>query len=250
MATLLIFIFGIFPVGFALFVSVHKWRLKRGDFLGLTNYVRGVGGLAYVGLFLLGLGAFIGAFLLLRRIRKQTLEHDDRPWLLAIPGLLYTISIVSFVRWTVLLLPEILDVANKIAGLERTQELFMRLLIESFSAESVVPAFQITLGIGALAVLVGYMASRLWRNPRNLVYQAQFALTWMAGVVSVMLIAFTYGEAGKAYQEGRRSSPSAPVLSCSSWPGSYGAARNLRRRIDLSGPGLWPRSLCLWAGGC
>lgn len=200
-ATLLIFIFGIFPVGFALYVSVHKWRLKRGDFLGLTNYVRGVGGLAYVGLFLLGLGALVGVFLLLRRIRSQKLEHGDRPWLLAIPGLLYSLTIVSFVRWTVILLPEILDIANKIVGLERTLELFMSLLGESFSAASVVPAFRITLGLGVLAVFVGLMTTRLWRNPRSLIYQTQFAFTWLAGIVGVMLIAFTYGEAGKVYRE-------------------------------------------------
>ncbi|HKI53936.1 MAG TPA: hypothetical protein VJ987_07405, partial [Anaerolineales bacterium] len=42
-ATFLIFMFGIFPVGFALFVSVHKWRLKRGDIIGLTNYTNAVG---------------------------------------------------------------------------------------------------------------------------------------------------------------------------------------------------------------
>ncbi len=46
-ATLLIFMFGIFPVGFALFVSAHKWRLRRGDFIGITNYVKAVDSLAY-----------------------------------------------------------------------------------------------------------------------------------------------------------------------------------------------------------
>ena len=42
-AVILIFIFGIFPVGFALFVSLYKWRLKRGDFIGLSNYINAVG---------------------------------------------------------------------------------------------------------------------------------------------------------------------------------------------------------------
>jgi len=32
-ATILIFIFGIFPVGFALYVSLHKWRIKRTDII-------------------------------------------------------------------------------------------------------------------------------------------------------------------------------------------------------------------------
>ena len=42
-AVTLIFIFGIFPVGFALFVSLHKWRLKRGDVIGIINYTDAVG---------------------------------------------------------------------------------------------------------------------------------------------------------------------------------------------------------------
>ena len=36
-AVILIFFFGIFPVGFALFVSLYKWRLKRGGFIGLAG---------------------------------------------------------------------------------------------------------------------------------------------------------------------------------------------------------------------
>ena len=36
-ATLLIFIFGIFPVGFALFTSLHKWQLVQGPYRGLGN---------------------------------------------------------------------------------------------------------------------------------------------------------------------------------------------------------------------
>jgi len=42
-STLLIFLFGIFPVGFALYMSLQKWRLKRGDFLGLNNYITAIG---------------------------------------------------------------------------------------------------------------------------------------------------------------------------------------------------------------
>ena len=34
-ALILIFMFGIFPVAFALFVSLHKWRIIRTDFVGL-----------------------------------------------------------------------------------------------------------------------------------------------------------------------------------------------------------------------
>ena len=47
-AMILLFIFGIFPVGFSLFVSLHRWRRFPGEYIGLDNYIRGVGDLAYV----------------------------------------------------------------------------------------------------------------------------------------------------------------------------------------------------------
>jgi ABC-type sugar transport system permease subunit len=200
-STVLIFIFGIFPVGFALYVSLHKWRLKQGDFLGLSNYVRAADNIAYVGLFLIGTGALIGTLLLLRRLYAQAVEHDDRPWLLLIPGALNTAVVLSFLRWIVLLLPEILDIANKILDLERTQEVFISLLVDAFQAETVVPAFQAFLGISLAALFVSIMATRLWRNPRNLNYQTQFTIIWLSSILGVLLIWFTYGEAVKAYQE-------------------------------------------------
>jgi len=67
-ATILVFIFGIFPVGFALFVSVHKWRLKRGSFVGLKNYIGAVGNLAYLGVFLLGIAALVFTFIQFRKV--------------------------------------------------------------------------------------------------------------------------------------------------------------------------------------
>ena len=65
-ATILIFVFGIFPVGFALFVSLHKWRIKRTALIGLENYVDAIGNLAYVAVFLLGVGALVGIYFLIK----------------------------------------------------------------------------------------------------------------------------------------------------------------------------------------
>ena len=67
-ATILIFIFGIFPVGFALYVSLHKWRIKRTEMIGLENYTDAVGNLAFVIVFFLGLGALVGIYFLIKKI--------------------------------------------------------------------------------------------------------------------------------------------------------------------------------------
>jgi ABC-type sugar transport system permease subunit len=144
-AVLLIFIFGIFPVGFALYVSLHKWRLKKGDFLGLNNYVGGADNLAYVATFAMAIGALILAWTLIKRVRTQAEENNDRPWGFLLPGVIYAATVLSFLNWTIVLLPEVLDIANKIIGLERTRELFLRFLGEAFVAERVLPAFLLML---------------------------------------------------------------------------------------------------------
>ena len=143
-ATFLIFLFGIFPVGFALYVSLYKWRLKRTDFIGLDNYVKAVDNLAYLGAFIVGLVAIVLAVISVRRVVNMAREHSEQPWLLALPGLLLAGAVASFLRWTVLLLPQVLDIANKIIGVEKTQALFYRLLGEALRAESVVPAFRLS----------------------------------------------------------------------------------------------------------
>lgn len=37
-ATLLIAVFGLFPIIYAVYMSVHTWRIRKGAFIGLTNY--------------------------------------------------------------------------------------------------------------------------------------------------------------------------------------------------------------------
>ena len=121
-ATILIFVFGIFPVGFALYVSVHQWKLRRGDFIGIENYTRAIDNLIYVLLFAsggrcacAGLGAACGG---------SSAGHSNagtRPWVMALPGAVHAATIIAFLRWTVLLLPNVLDIANKVIAVERTR---------------------------------------------------------------------------------------------------------------------------------
>ena len=49
-------------ISFALYVSLHKWRIKRTDFIHLKNYVDAIGNLAYVVVFILGLLALAGVY--------------------------------------------------------------------------------------------------------------------------------------------------------------------------------------------
>ncbi len=47
-AAILIFTFGIFPIFYASYVSLYKWRIKQGEFRGIANYVHAMGDVAYV----------------------------------------------------------------------------------------------------------------------------------------------------------------------------------------------------------
>jgi multiple sugar transport system permease protein len=58
-ALLLVGLFGIFPVLFTVFVSLWKWRILRGAFLGLTNYAEIFGRVAPLLLLLAGIGCIV-----------------------------------------------------------------------------------------------------------------------------------------------------------------------------------------------
>ncbi len=81
-ALILIFTFGIFPVAFAIYVSLHKWRIVRTDFVGMGNYVKAIGNLAYVFGFFLGIGALLAVYLLIQRVIREARELGVRPYAL------------------------------------------------------------------------------------------------------------------------------------------------------------------------
>ncbi|MGD8456763.1 MAG: sugar ABC transporter permease [Anaerolineales bacterium] len=196
----LIFLFGIFPVVFALYVSLHKWRIKRGDFIGIQNYIKAVDNLAYVAMFALGIGALFGAYFLFRRILANAREHQERPWLLAIPGAIYTATVVTLVNWLFRQLPEILDIGEKVVGVVKTRSLFIQLLGDAFRAESVRPAAHWLLSSLLAAIVVGVIAHRLWPISRNLTYQSDFGLAILSFVAGVLLLLATFTVIVQAYE--------------------------------------------------
>lgn len=200
-AMLLIFLFGIFPVGFALYVSLHKWLIIRGDFRGLKNYVDIVDNLAYFGVFALGVGALVGVALLIRRVAREARAEGATVWPLAIPAAAHAAVVLVLLRWIYFLLPEFLDIAPKMRGLERTRELFMRLLSEAFHGELVFPAWQLLVRVLLLALALGIGASVLLRVKNNLRYQINLALAWLAAAIGAGLLAFTYGSVSQVYSD-------------------------------------------------
>ena len=54
-AFLIISLFGIFPVFFAMYMSVHKWKVFKGRFLGFENYQKILGDISSFWIFIFGL---------------------------------------------------------------------------------------------------------------------------------------------------------------------------------------------------
>ena len=198
-STILIFIFGIFPVFFALYVSIHKWRIKRSDIVGLKNYAGAIGNLAYVMVFFLGLGALIGIYFLLKRTIQLAKEKEDKPWITILPGLAHAGLVGALIYWVFNLLPEVLGIADKLRGLERTREVFMGLLREAFRAESVLPSWHLFLWMLLASVTLSVVGGLLWRNRRNATYQANFGLVFLALGIGIGLLYYTYQQVALAY---------------------------------------------------
>jgi multiple sugar transport system permease protein len=193
-AAILIGLFGLFPVGFALFVSVYKWRLKRGDMIGLANYTSAIGNLAYLLIFALGIGALVFAIFQFRKTYRALSEQPGRFWFLNIPGLLIAAAGLSFVRWTVILLPNILDIANYITGVTKTRELFIQLLSEAFHVPAVVQARTLMLWLLLASIIVVIFSLYLWKKSENIKYQGILATAWTGVGMGAIILQSIYSQ--------------------------------------------------------
>ena len=61
-AFLIIGLFGIFPVFFGMYMSVHKWKVFKGRFLGFENYQKILGDISSFWIFILGLLIMIASY--------------------------------------------------------------------------------------------------------------------------------------------------------------------------------------------
>ena len=61
-AFLIIGLFGIFPVFFGMYMSLHKWKVFKGRFLGFENYQKIVGDIGSFWIFILGLLIMISSY--------------------------------------------------------------------------------------------------------------------------------------------------------------------------------------------
>ena len=73
-ALVLLGAFGLFPIGYALYVSLHKWRIRKEAVVGFDHYVRALGDSQYLLVFIAGVGLVCAAYRLRATLSKRGLR--------------------------------------------------------------------------------------------------------------------------------------------------------------------------------
>ncbi len=175
---LIIFVFGLFPVGFALYVSLHRWRRFPDQFVGLAQYERALGDFAYVAFFWLAVLA-IGMAVLraLRYVRQQRAE--PKRLLVLLPGGAAAATILLMVAWFVTLLPIALDIPQRLRGQARSADLFLGELVASLQSPDVVAMANAALVAGLVTLLLVILTAQLLRTADIGSLLMQTAGTWL-----------------------------------------------------------------------
>jgi len=202
-ALLIIGLFGLFPLAFSAFESTLKGlNTFLGRYGGMDNYTKAMGNLAYVLAFWIAAVLVYFAIQSIRNTARMAAKEGEQPWLWIFPGAATAAGLGLFVRFVYLLLPEVLDIANKIRGQQVTTELFNQLLGEAWRAPAVQDALKISLlvlvGGGLLAYVIGRF---LIKSSRNTSYFVAFTVISLLLVAAVLLGVFTWSEVERAYTE-------------------------------------------------
>ncbi len=209
-ALTLIMTFGILPVAFALFVSLHRWRRFPEEFIGLDNYQRALGDFAYVVFIWIAVGAAAYAVAILWRFIKQN-RGQPAQYLYLIPGVAAAGAAALIVNWVVIWLPIVLDIPQRLRAQARSGELFIGELITSFQTPQVVEAANwMLLGILAAIILAGlcFWAIKSER-PEKLLTQAASAFFLL--IIAAFTLQLTVSEVILAIETARAAGNELPI---------------------------------------
>lgn len=213
-AFIIIFTFGLFPVAFAFFVSLHRWRRFPEGWRGLDNYVNALGNFAYIAFFWLAIGAFIYGIYTLWRLWKETGKAQERASLsLLIPGIALTVSIFAFINWFFTLIPVIFDVPVRLRGQELSREIFVGEFFNSFSFPQVIEAANwMYLAIIISAILIaGFIY--LLKTKRTQYYLSLILVAGLGFMASAWILNLTLVEVNLAIAEAQDAGEALPIWS-------------------------------------
>ena len=214
-AALLLFLFGLFPVAFAFFVSLHRWRRFPDEYIGLANYEKALGNLGYMLFFWLALLGFAAAARigkrLLRRIQQSAGAY---PALSLLAGAVCGYTALLAIDWFFKLIPVIMLIPREVRGQNVSLALFMEKFSASFAASPVLAAGNLLLvGLLAAAVvmLVAWRATNGARGP-IILFTATATATALL-IASMFLLRLTLAELEAAVGAARESGASLPIWS-------------------------------------
>ncbi len=135
--TLILLVFNLLPIGYAFYISLHKWRIQKGDFVGAENFLKALGEPMDIAYVIVGLGLLAGSWMVWRKI---TADSSTRAMIFRFfAALMLIIGGIALVTG----FPKMLENGD--------DDLFQALLITAFYSMGTVP-FQIV-----LAFLLAYI---------------------------------------------------------------------------------------------
>lgn len=213
-AGLLIALFGLFPVAFAFFVSLHRWRRFPDHYNGLANYEKALGNLAYIVFFWFALAAFGLAVLTIRRLLRA-LRDSDSPTEFAhlLSGVACGYAALLVLDWFFKLIPAIMLIPRQVRRQNTTLELFMEKLGESFRMPEVLAAGNLMI-LGLLAaIFITALLAWYFRTSHSKDLIVWSAFTTVLTVSGVFLLLLTLSEIQKALDAARESGEALPIWS-------------------------------------
>ena len=213
-AAILIGLFGLFPVAFAFFVSLHRWRRFPDHYSGLANYEKALGNLAFILFFWLALLLLAAGLLLIRRLRGRLSDSGQVSDVAQIAcGFFFGYCILLVVDWFFKLIPIVMVIPRQVRGQNTSLALFMEKLGESFLRAEVLLAGNTMLV--ALLLSISIAAILVWRFPNQLKGPiiAYSIGTCIAMIGGVFLLQLTLVEIEAALSAARESGEALPIWS-------------------------------------
>ena len=210
----LIVLFGLFPVAFAFFVSLHRWRRFPDEYVGLANYEKALGNLGYILFFWLALLGFAAALMLSSRLRTR-LRETNAPGQgsAALAGVISGYAALLVIDWFFKLIPVIMLIPRQVRGRDTSLALFMEKFGESFVSPGVYEAGNLMLvGLLCSMVVVGALFWR-FRSAANGELVILSAIMTTLLVASVFLLRLTIQETELAINAARDEGESLPIWS-------------------------------------
>ena len=213
-AGLLMFIFGIFPVAFAFFVSLHQWRRFPGEYRGLGNYERALGNLGYILFVWIAIGLIVYSFILLRRNWQHIRESGDaHGWSYLLPAIVNATSIIVVVVWFFRLLPIVMDIPRRVRGQVISLELFMSELRASFQDPSVASLGNIALVLLIMAPILSLVFLKYVKSKEGFQFINRWTMICIMIVSAFALTRLTLTEIQTAIETAREAGEELPIWS-------------------------------------